>query len=155
MAHPICQQVLSSIWCGNLSGWRGSRTIWKLFVALGIFLTMPFLCLIYWIAPKSKVTTSKHRVVLYFPKRPPGSILKGFKPFTVLQVLLPFVVFFNTGRKDTKDSCNQVSPSLCLLFVVSHRITWRINHNGDVSRQFCFPGAEHPTELAPHGLGGR
>uniref|UniRef100_A0A7N6BIZ1 Transient receptor ion channel domain-containing protein n=1 Tax=Anabas testudineus TaxID=64144 RepID=A0A7N6BIZ1_ANATE len=55
VAHPICQQVLSSIWCGNLSGWRGSRTIWKLFVALGIFLTMPFLCLIYWIAPKSKV----------------------------------------------------------------------------------------------------
>ncbi|KAB5548843.1 hypothetical protein PHYPO_G00060310 [Pangasianodon hypophthalmus] len=55
VAHPICQQVLSSIWSGNLSGWRGSRTAWKLLVSLGIFITMPFLCLIYWIAPKSKV----------------------------------------------------------------------------------------------------
>ncbi|XDV38964.1 hypothetical protein PO909_008273 [Leuciscus waleckii] len=55
VAHPICQQVLSSIWCGNLSGWRGSRTAWKLLVSLGIFLTMPILCLIYWIAPKSKM----------------------------------------------------------------------------------------------------
>ncbi|XP_029304391.1 short transient receptor potential channel 2-like [Cottoperca gobio] len=55
VAHPICQQVLSSIWCGNLAGWRGSRTAWKLLVSVGIFLTMPFLCLVYWIAPKSKV----------------------------------------------------------------------------------------------------
>ncbi|CAG5875378.1 unnamed protein product [Menidia menidia] len=54
VAHPICQQVLSSIWCGSLSGWRGSRTAWKLLVSVGIFLTMPLLCLIYWIAPKSK-----------------------------------------------------------------------------------------------------
>ncbi|KAI3373560.1 hypothetical protein L3Q82_022160, partial [Scortum barcoo] len=55
VAHPICQQVLSSIWCGHLAGWRGSRTAWKLFVSVGIFLTMPILCLVYWIAPKSKV----------------------------------------------------------------------------------------------------
>ncbi|KAJ7996009.1 hypothetical protein DPEC_G00232630 [Dallia pectoralis] len=55
VAHPICQQVLSSIWCGNLSGWRGSRTVWKLLVSVGIFFTMPLFCLIYWIAPKSKV----------------------------------------------------------------------------------------------------
>lgn len=55
VAHPICQQVLSSIWCGNLAGWRGSRTAWKLFVSVGIFLTMPLLCLVYWLAPKSKV----------------------------------------------------------------------------------------------------
>uniref|UniRef100_A0A8C8H541 Transient receptor ion channel domain-containing protein n=1 Tax=Oncorhynchus tshawytscha TaxID=74940 RepID=A0A8C8H541_ONCTS len=55
VAHPICQQVLSSIWCGNLSGWRGSKTAWKLLVSVGIFFTMPLLCLVYWIAPKSKV----------------------------------------------------------------------------------------------------
>ncbi|XP_069001774.1 short transient receptor potential channel 2-like [Embiotoca jacksoni] len=55
VAHPICQQVLSSIWSGNLAGWRGSRTVWKLLVSVGIFLTMPFLCLVYWVAPKSKV----------------------------------------------------------------------------------------------------
>ncbi|XP_044521905.1 short transient receptor potential channel 2-like [Gracilinanus agilis] len=55
VAHPICQQVLSSIWCGNLAGWRGSTTAWKLFVSFIIFLTMPFLCLGYWLAPKSKL----------------------------------------------------------------------------------------------------
>ncbi|XP_048018063.1 short transient receptor potential channel 2 [Megalobrama amblycephala] len=55
VTHPICQQVLSSIWCGSLSGWRGSRTAWKLLVSLGIFITMPVLCLVYWIAPKSKL----------------------------------------------------------------------------------------------------
>ncbi|KAJ3589808.1 hypothetical protein NHX12_010649 [Muraenolepis orangiensis] len=55
VAHPICQQVLSSIWCGHLAGWRGSRTAWKLLVSVGIFVTMPLLCLIYWIAPKSKL----------------------------------------------------------------------------------------------------
>ncbi|KAM9221782.1 LOW QUALITY PROTEIN: protein XNDC1N [Dugong dugon] len=55
VAHPICQQVLSSIWCGNLAGWCGSTTIWKLFVFFLIFLTMPFLCLGYWLAPKSRL----------------------------------------------------------------------------------------------------
>ncbi|NP_001361418.1 short transient receptor potential channel 2 [Ornithorhynchus anatinus] len=55
VAHPICQQVLSSIWSGNLAGWRGSTTIWKLFVSLVIFLTMPFLCLAYWLAPRSRL----------------------------------------------------------------------------------------------------
>ncbi|KAM6158386.1 short transient receptor potential channel 2 [Rhynchocyon petersi] len=55
VAHPICQQVLSSIWCGNLAGWRGSTTIWKLFVSFLIFLTMPFLCIGYWLAPKSRL----------------------------------------------------------------------------------------------------
>nr|XP_006003125.1 PREDICTED: short transient receptor potential channel 2-like [Latimeria chalumnae] len=55
VAHPICQQVLSSIWCQSLSSWRGSRTTWKLFIAFGAFITMPLLCLMYWLAPKSKV----------------------------------------------------------------------------------------------------
>uniref|UniRef100_A0A8C8RMX5 Transient receptor ion channel domain-containing protein n=1 Tax=Pelusios castaneus TaxID=367368 RepID=A0A8C8RMX5_9SAUR len=55
VAHPICQQVLSSIWCGGLSGWRGSNTLWKLFVSCSIFLAMPLLSLLYWIAPKSQV----------------------------------------------------------------------------------------------------
>nr|XP_060623154.1 short transient receptor potential channel 2-like [Anolis sagrei ordinatus] len=55
VAHPICQQVLSSIWCGSLPSWRGSNSLWKVFVSCFIFLTMPFLCLVYWFAPKSKV----------------------------------------------------------------------------------------------------
>uniref|UniRef100_A0A8D0HLP8 Transient receptor ion channel domain-containing protein n=1 Tax=Sphenodon punctatus TaxID=8508 RepID=A0A8D0HLP8_SPHPU len=55
VAHPICQQVLSSIWCGSLPGWRGSNTLWKLFVSCSIFVAMPLLCLVYWVAPKSRV----------------------------------------------------------------------------------------------------
>ncbi|KAJ7995274.1 hypothetical protein DPEC_G00242840 [Dallia pectoralis] len=55
VTHPICQQVLSSFWCGNIPGWRGGKTHGKLLVSFGIFFTMPVLCLIYWIAPKSKI----------------------------------------------------------------------------------------------------
>ncbi|XP_062309290.1 transient receptor potential cation channel subfamily C member 2b [Osmerus eperlanus] len=66
VAHPICQQVLSSIWCGNLSGWRGSRTAWKLLVSVGIFITMPFLSLLYWLAPKSKVGKTLRIPVIKF-----------------------------------------------------------------------------------------
>lgn len=61
---------------------------------------------------------------------------------------------FSPGRKDHKDSRDQVPPSLCLLSVVSHHITWRINNNGDVSRQICIQAAEHPAQLLPHGVGG-
>ncbi|KAG8137159.1 hypothetical protein E2320_005686 [Naja naja] len=30
VAHPVCQQVLSSIWCGSLPSWRGSKSLWKI-----------------------------------------------------------------------------------------------------------------------------
>nr|XP_056714786.1 protein XNDC1N [Euleptes europaea] len=55
VAHPICQQVLSSIWCGSLQSWRGSNSAWKVFISCSIFVLMPVLCLVYWVAPKSKV----------------------------------------------------------------------------------------------------
>ncbi|XP_051882453.1 transient receptor potential cation channel subfamily C member 2b [Pristis pectinata] len=55
VAHPICQQVLTSIWCGKLTWWRGSRTIWLIFISTGMFLTMPLLSLVYLIAPRSKI----------------------------------------------------------------------------------------------------
>uniref|UniRef100_A0A670HP55 Transient receptor ion channel domain-containing protein n=1 Tax=Podarcis muralis TaxID=64176 RepID=A0A670HP55_PODMU len=55
VAHPICQQVLSSIWCGSLQSWRGSTNLWKVFISSSIFMGMPFLCLLYYVAPRSKV----------------------------------------------------------------------------------------------------
>ncbi|XP_032075569.1 short transient receptor potential channel 2-like [Thamnophis elegans] len=55
VAHPVCQQVLSSIWCGSLPSWRGSKSLWKVFVSFSIFLGMPFLSLTYFFAPKSKL----------------------------------------------------------------------------------------------------
>ncbi|XP_077782899.1 short transient receptor potential channel 2-like [Podarcis muralis] len=54
VAHPICQQVLSSIWCGSLQSWRGSTNLWKVFISSSIFMGMPFLCLLYYVAPRSK-----------------------------------------------------------------------------------------------------
>uniref|UniRef100_A0A8C3YAI5 Transient receptor ion channel domain-containing protein n=1 Tax=Catagonus wagneri TaxID=51154 RepID=A0A8C3YAI5_9CETA len=66
VAHPICQQVLSSIWCGNLAGWRGSTIVWKFLVALLIFLAMPVLCLGYWLAPKSRLGRLLKTPVLKF-----------------------------------------------------------------------------------------
>ncbi|XP_038674916.1 transient receptor potential cation channel subfamily C member 2b [Scyliorhinus canicula] len=55
VAHPISQQVLTSIWCGKLTWWRGSKTISIIGVSLGMFFTMPLICICYWIAPKSKL----------------------------------------------------------------------------------------------------
>ncbi|XP_062909061.1 transient receptor potential cation channel subfamily C member 2b [Mobula hypostoma] len=55
VAHPICQQVLTSIWCGKLTWWRGSRTIWLIFISSGLFLSMPVICLVYLIAPRTKL----------------------------------------------------------------------------------------------------
>lgn len=79
-----------------------------------------------------------------------GEVSRGLHKFCLSHLL-----FFYAGRKDTKDSRHQVYPSLSLLFVVSHHITGRINNNGDVSRRFFLAGAEHPADLAPHGVGGR
>uniref|UniRef100_A0A8C6XR06 Transient receptor ion channel domain-containing protein n=1 Tax=Naja naja TaxID=35670 RepID=A0A8C6XR06_NAJNA len=55
VAHPVCQQVLSSIWCGSLPSWRGSKSLWKVFISFSIFLAMPVLSLAYFFAPKSKI----------------------------------------------------------------------------------------------------
>uniref|UniRef100_A0A8C5S627 Transient receptor ion channel domain-containing protein n=1 Tax=Laticauda laticaudata TaxID=8630 RepID=A0A8C5S627_LATLA len=55
VAHPVCQQVLSSIWCGSLPSWRGSKSLWKVFISFSIFLAMPFLSLTYFFVPKSKI----------------------------------------------------------------------------------------------------
>lgn len=140
VAHPICQQVLSSIWCGNLAGWRGSRTAWKLLVSVGIFLTMPILCLVYWIAPKSKVTTQGDD--------------SGDTRVSALTKFISFCVF-SAGGKDPENSCYQVPAALSVLPVVPHHIVGRVNNNGDVPRPVCLQEAEHVAQLLPHGLGCR
>ncbi|CAN0345968.1 unnamed protein product [Lampetra planeri] len=55
VSHPVCQQVLTSIWCSGMPSWRGSHAAVKAGTCLGIFLGMPLLALIYWIAPKSRL----------------------------------------------------------------------------------------------------
>ncbi|KAM5245484.1 short transient receptor potential channel 6 isoform 4-T4 [Ctenodactylus gundi] len=55
VAHPNCQQQLLSIWYENLSGLRQQTMAVKFLVVLGVAVGLPFLALIYWCAPCSKM----------------------------------------------------------------------------------------------------
>ncbi|XP_036881531.1 short transient receptor potential channel 6 isoform X2 [Manis javanica] len=55
VAHPNCQQQLLSIWYENLSGLRQQTMAVKFLVVLAVAVGLPFLALIYWFAPCSKM----------------------------------------------------------------------------------------------------
>ncbi|KAG8452991.1 hypothetical protein GDO86_004702 [Hymenochirus boettgeri] len=55
VAHPNCQQQLLSIWYENLSGLRQQTTAVKFLVVLAVAIGLPFLSMVYWIAPCSKL----------------------------------------------------------------------------------------------------
>ncbi|XP_045153695.1 short transient receptor potential channel 6 [Echinops telfairi] len=55
VAHPNCQQQLLSIWYENLSGLRQQTIAVKFLVVLAVAIGLPFLALIYWFAPCSKM----------------------------------------------------------------------------------------------------
>ncbi|KAG7483899.1 hypothetical protein MATL_G00043160 [Megalops atlanticus] len=55
VAHPNCQQQLLSIWYENLSGLRQQTMAIKFLVVLGVAIGLPFLAMVYWIAPCSKL----------------------------------------------------------------------------------------------------
>nr|KAF6439387.1 transient receptor potential cation channel subfamily C member 6 [Molossus molossus] len=55
VAHPNCQQQLLSIWYENLSGLRQQTMAVKFLVVLAVAMGLPFLALIYWFAPCSKM----------------------------------------------------------------------------------------------------
>ncbi|XP_047373183.1 short transient receptor potential channel 6 isoform X4 [Sciurus carolinensis] len=55
VAHPNCQQQLLSIWYENLSGLRQQTMAVKFLVVLAVAIGLPFLALIYWCAPCSKI----------------------------------------------------------------------------------------------------
>ncbi|KAM8976276.1 short transient receptor potential channel 6 [Pelodytes ibericus] len=55
VAHPNCQQQLLSIWYENISGLRQQTTAVKCLVVLGVAIGLPFLSMVYWIAPCSKL----------------------------------------------------------------------------------------------------
>ncbi|XP_041920600.1 short transient receptor potential channel 2 [Alosa sapidissima] len=112
VTHPICQQVLSSIWCGNLSWWRGSKTAWKLLVSLAIFLTMPFLCLVYWVAPKSKFGKTMKIPVIKF-------LLHSASYMWFLITLLGESIFMEIYRVDfSTRTQNFLHNSLHMVWVV-------------------------------------
>uniref|UniRef100_A0A3Q2L4L0 Transient receptor potential cation channel subfamily C member 6 n=1 Tax=Equus caballus TaxID=9796 RepID=A0A3Q2L4L0_HORSE len=55
VAHPNCQQQLLSIWYENLSGLRQQTMAVKFLVVLAVAIGLPFLALVYWLAPCSKM----------------------------------------------------------------------------------------------------
>ncbi|KAF6334602.1 transient receptor potential cation channel subfamily C member 6 [Rhinolophus ferrumequinum] len=55
VAHPNCQQQLLSIWYENLSGLRQQTMAIKFLIVLAVAIGLPFLALIYWFAPCSKM----------------------------------------------------------------------------------------------------
>lgn len=55
VAHPNCQQQLHLIWYENLSGLRQQTTVIKLLLVLCVALGLPFLALLYCLAPSSKL----------------------------------------------------------------------------------------------------
>uniref|UniRef100_A0A3Q2YVL2 Transient receptor potential cation channel, subfamily C, member 6b n=1 Tax=Hippocampus comes TaxID=109280 RepID=A0A3Q2YVL2_HIPCM len=55
VAHPNCQQQLLSIWYQNVSGLRQRTLAVKILLVLGVAVGLPFLALVSWIAPSSKL----------------------------------------------------------------------------------------------------
>ncbi|XP_012377297.2 short transient receptor potential channel 6 [Dasypus novemcinctus] len=55
VAHPNCQQQLLSIWYENLPGLRQQTMAVKFLVVLAVAIGLPFLALVYWFAPCSKM----------------------------------------------------------------------------------------------------
>ncbi|WAQ97758.1 TRPL-like protein, partial [Mya arenaria] len=55
VAHPNCQQLLTSIWYEGLPGWRKRSALAKFFICLGLILSMPFMAVYYWVFPMSRI----------------------------------------------------------------------------------------------------
>lgn len=55
MAHPHCQQLLTSIWYEGLPGWRKRNGIMKFLTCIGLILLLPFMAVYYLIFPRSKI----------------------------------------------------------------------------------------------------
>lgn len=57
VAHPNCQQHLTSIWFGPQMGFMQSLNLWKkLLMWMVCIPLMPFFCIVYIIAPDCKVS---------------------------------------------------------------------------------------------------
>jgi len=56
VAHPNCQQHLTSIWFGPQMGFLQSLTLWKKLLMWVVCVPlMPFFCVVYILAPDCKV----------------------------------------------------------------------------------------------------
>ncbi|XP_070534007.1 short transient receptor potential channel 7-like isoform X2 [Ptychodera flava] len=57
VAHPHCQHQLSTMWYSGIPNWRQRHSFTKSLIIVALFLFWPFMGVIYWIVPKSKIGT--------------------------------------------------------------------------------------------------
>ncbi|XP_064609759.1 transient-receptor-potential-like protein [Liolophura sinensis] len=55
VAHPHCQQLLTSIWYEGLPGWRKRNGFTKFLMCIGLIVLQPFMAVYYLIFPRSKI----------------------------------------------------------------------------------------------------
>ncbi|KAK3740744.1 hypothetical protein RRG08_048986 [Elysia crispata] len=55
VAHPHCQQLLTSIWYEGLPGWRKRNGFMKFLTCIGLILLLPFISLYYLLFPRSRL----------------------------------------------------------------------------------------------------
>ncbi|KAJ8297880.1 hypothetical protein KUTeg_024411 [Tegillarca granosa] len=55
VAHPHCQQLLTSIWYEGLPGWRKRNGPTKFLICMGLIFILPFMSVYYLIFPRSKI----------------------------------------------------------------------------------------------------
>ncbi|RUS87233.1 hypothetical protein EGW08_004985, partial [Elysia chlorotica] len=55
VAHPHCQQLLTSIWYEGLPGWRKRNGFMKFLTCIGLILLLPFISLYYLLFPRSRI----------------------------------------------------------------------------------------------------
>ncbi|BFZ24110.1 hypothetical protein BsWGS_27149 [Bradybaena similaris] len=55
VAHPHCQQLLTSIWYEGLPGWRKRNGVMKFLICTGLILIVPFMSVYYLVFPRSKI----------------------------------------------------------------------------------------------------
>lgn len=54
VAHPHCQQLLSSIWYGGLPGFRRRHITYKILMTFVVCVLAPLCSILYMLAPKTK-----------------------------------------------------------------------------------------------------
>ncbi|XP_059140364.1 transient-receptor-potential-like protein [Physella acuta] len=55
VAHPHCQQLLTSIWYAGLPGWRKRNGVMKFLTCIGLILILPLMSFYYLIFPRSQI----------------------------------------------------------------------------------------------------
>ncbi|VDI33840.1 transient receptor potential cation channel subfamily C member 4 [Mytilus galloprovincialis] len=102
VAHPNCQQLLTSIWYEGLPGWRKRNGPTKFLLCIGLILIVPFTAVYYLIFPRSKIGQLLRSPFMKF--------LYHSASFVVFLLLLVLVTT-DIGNTPTRDQQRGPPPS--------------------------------------------